>query len=272
MATGGVTEPLALAALDELIACDLVRPATVPRRFHFRHPLVRNAVYASSSTSTRLTAHVRCAEALAAQGWPATARASHVEHSARRGDAAAVGVLLDAGRATAAQIPSVAARWFRSALRLLPENAAPDERVEVLTAAAAALATAGRLEEARSELLQALKLAADHDVRVRIIATCAGVEQQLGRQQEAHDRLLGGLEELTDRATEPGVSLMGRPGHRRLLPERLRIDAGMGRCGSGGRAGSGKPVADGSGRGRARAGLCLYRRGRRGRGPSRGRG
>ena len=102
----------------------------------------------------------------------------------------------------------MAARWFQSALRLLPGDATAEERVEVLTAAADALAAGGRLEEARSALLQALPLAAEPDVRVRIVAACAGVEQQLGRQEEAHDRLLAALEELTDRATEPGVALM----------------------------------------------------------------
>ena len=33
-----------LAALDDLLAADLVRPTQVPRRFIFRHPLVRHAV------------------------------------------------------------------------------------------------------------------------------------------------------------------------------------------------------------------------------------
>ena len=38
-----------LRALDELIARDLVRPTPVPRQFVFRHPLVRRAVYESST-------------------------------------------------------------------------------------------------------------------------------------------------------------------------------------------------------------------------------
>ncbi len=34
----------ALRALDELLAAALVRPAGAPRRFAFRHPVVRHAV------------------------------------------------------------------------------------------------------------------------------------------------------------------------------------------------------------------------------------
>ena len=35
-------------ALDELQHRDLVRPTDAPRRFRFRHPLVRRAVYGSA--------------------------------------------------------------------------------------------------------------------------------------------------------------------------------------------------------------------------------
>ena len=38
----------AVDALDELLQLDLVRPTDVPRRFRFRHPLVRRAVYEGS--------------------------------------------------------------------------------------------------------------------------------------------------------------------------------------------------------------------------------
>ena len=92
-AVAGVDAVGALAALDELIEADLLHPGEVPRRFHFRHPLVRAAVYQSSTTGTRLAAHARCADALAAQAAPATSRARPVEHSASRGDGNAVAVL-----------------------------------------------------------------------------------------------------------------------------------------------------------------------------------
>lgn len=46
---------------------------------------MRAAVYQSSPAGARLAAHGRCADALAAQGAPATSRAHHVEQAARRG-------------------------------------------------------------------------------------------------------------------------------------------------------------------------------------------
>ena len=47
-----------LEALDELVASDLVRPTDVPRRFQFRHPLVRGAIYDAVPLGSRL-AHSR---------------------------------------------------------------------------------------------------------------------------------------------------------------------------------------------------------------------
>ena len=209
-AAAGVEEPAALGALDALIARDLVRPAPVPRRFLFRHPLVRTAVYQSSTAGVRLAAHGRCAAALATQGAPATSRALHVEQSARQGDLDAVAVLVDAGRATAKRLPGTAARWFEAALRLLPETALADQRVGLLRERADALTTAGRLLEARAVLLEGLTLVPPSagQVRVRLTAACANVEQQLGRQDEAHARLLQALDEMTEQTSEAGVMLM----------------------------------------------------------------
>ena len=56
-----------LAALDGLLALDLVRPTPVPRRFIFRHPLVRRAVLESAPGGWKLAAHARAAAALAAR-------------------------------------------------------------------------------------------------------------------------------------------------------------------------------------------------------------
>ena len=73
-------------------------PTDVPRRFAFRHPLVRRAVYETSKGGWRLTAHARAAQALAAQGASAAARAHHVEQSGVRGERAAIELLLRGGR------------------------------------------------------------------------------------------------------------------------------------------------------------------------------
>ena len=97
-----------------------MRATDVPRRFRFRHPLVRRAVYDGAPGGWRLGAHERAAAALAAAGAPAAARAHHVERYARLGDMDAVAVLRDAGLAADQALPASAAHWFGAALRLLP--------------------------------------------------------------------------------------------------------------------------------------------------------
>src|SRR5262245_4826410 len=134
----------AMDAVDELLGLDLVRATDVPRRFRFRHPLVRRAVYEATAAGWRLGAHERCAEALAARGATPGARAHHVERSAREGDVEAAAVLRAAGEEALRLAPESAARWFADALRLLPQTAPAEERVELLFARSGALTAAGR--------------------------------------------------------------------------------------------------------------------------------
>src|SRR4051812_13408921 len=209
-AAAGAAERAAIDALDELLRLDLIRQTDVPRRFRFRHPLVRRAVYESMPGGWRLGAHERCAEALALRGSPASAIAHHVERSARQGDEAAVGLLRTAGEAAAPRAPASAARWFAAALRLLPANAPGERRVELLLARSEALAATGQLGESHAALLESMNIVPEESesLRVRLTAACARVEHLLGRYKEAHAHLETALAELRDPASAQGVELM----------------------------------------------------------------
>ena len=197
-----------LAALDDLLALDLVRPTEVPRRFGFRHPLVRRSVYESTRGGWRLAAHARAGEALAARGADAAERAHHIEQSATQGDQQAIEVLLEAGRVAAARAPAAAARWYEAALRLLPGDDA-ERQVEVRIALASALRSLGELERCRTTLLDAAdRLGPEAAMRrVELTAQCASVEHWQGRHEDAHRRLIRAWEDLPDRGTPEAVTL-----------------------------------------------------------------
>ena len=209
-AAAGVAEPEAVAALDELLGRDLVRTTDVPRRFRFRHPLVRRAIYEATAGGWRLAAHERCNAALAERGAPAAARAHHIEHAARYGDEAAIAVLREAGEETALRTPAGAARWFAAALRLMPATAPDAERMTLLAALARAHAATGRLAEARDALLEAIALvpSGGEALGVRLAAVCAAIERALGRHDAARARLLATLDGLPDPGSPEAAALM----------------------------------------------------------------
>jgi DNA-binding NarL/FixJ family response regulator len=209
-AAAGVPEAEAMDALDELLGRDLVRRTDVPRRFRFRHPLVRRAVYESAPAGWSLGAHERTAAALAARGAPAVERAHHLERSARQGDLEAVAVLREAGESAARRTPATAARLFEGALRILPATAPYDERAGLLEALAGAQVAVGLIAEPHALMLQSLELRKDDPLaaRVRLTAALASLENLLGRHQDAHRRLLAAYDALPDGASTEAVALL----------------------------------------------------------------
>jgi len=209
-AAAATSENSTMDALDDLLQLDLLRQTDVPRRFRFRHPLVRRAVYESARGGWRLQAHERCAEALAARGATAAARAHHVERSASEGDLAAVAVLREAGEEAARLAPASAARWFGAALRLIPETAPSEERVALRLARAGSLAATGRFAESRADLLDCIEIVqrGAEEWRVRVTTACAAVEHLLGLQKEAHRHLTTALTELGGTESAEAVELM----------------------------------------------------------------
>jgi DNA-binding CsgD family transcriptional regulator len=208
-AAAATSEAAAMEAIDELLELDLVRTTETPRRFRFRHPLVRRAVYEATAAGWRLGAHERCAEVLAALGTSGAARAHHVERSARQGDLAAVAVLREAGESATRLAPESAARWFAAALRLLPGSAPASERVGFLRARAGALAAAGHFPDAHDALLEAVAIAPQqsHALRTGLTTACAGAERFLGRYEQAHTRLVEALRELPAQPTVESAEL-----------------------------------------------------------------
>ena len=148
--------PQAIEAIDELLAADLVRTTDVPRRFRFRHPIVRRAVYETAPAGWRIGAHERVA-AGARRSWRrrAGARPSRRPLSQDRRHAPLWRSSPRPATSPPQRAPATAARWFASALRLLPDTAPVEQRVELLLADATALAATGRFAEAHAALIEA---------------------------------------------------------------------------------------------------------------------
>ncbi len=212
-AAAELDEPHALNALDELVRSDLVRSTDVPRRFRFRHPLVRRAVYDGAPAGWRLGAHERAAAALAASGASAAARAQHVERYARQGDMEAVAALQAAGLAADPAAPASAAHWFEAALRLLPGSAGEPAagREHGLRAAAEGLGrtggpgTAGGPGAAGDGATADGDAAAVRQMRLGLLLLSARALSQTGEFAAGREALLEAL-----RLAPPGFPLRGR--------------------------------------------------------------
>jgi DNA-binding CsgD family transcriptional regulator len=180
---------VAAEALDELVAVDLIRLSADGRTFRFRHPVVGRAVYDAIPPARRLTAHERVAAELARRNAAPALRAHHVERCAAPGDEAAAELLALAAEQSVATAPAVAARWWGTALDLMPHEPTP-RRGELLVARARALAAAGRPEEA----LHTFDAARDLPGTEGAAALAARVERMLGRNTAARARLLAAAE------------------------------------------------------------------------------
>ena len=155
-----------LDALDLLLDHGLLRAEGAPRRFAFRHPVVRHGVLEATPAGWRIGAHARAAAALERRGAGAVARAHHVEQSAGPGDERAIAVLDAAAHELQSLAPATAARVLAALTGLLPEG---ERRTAAVLRLADAQAAGGDAGAARATLLAALDDAgagrppADHD-------------------------------------------------------------------------------------------------------------
>ncbi|WP_342228479.1 helix-turn-helix transcriptional regulator [Nocardia wallacei] len=183
------------SAVDELVHSGLVQETRAPGRLGFRHPIVRLAVYQRAGYGWRRRAHRRAAAALARRGAALSVRAHHVEYCAEVGDEQAIDLLTEAGVSAAPRAPAAAARWFRAALRLLPDDAAAHRRLSLSTALADALSVTGHLGECSTVLREALALLpiGERTDRVAVMARIALTEQGLGNAAEGRRLLTAAL-------------------------------------------------------------------------------
>jgi ATP/maltotriose-dependent transcriptional regulator MalT len=209
-ATAAISEDDALQHIDELITRDMLRVTDVPRRFQFRHPLVRAAVYEAISPSVKVANHHRAATALTAIGAGSASVAVHIEQSARRGDAWAIETLRRAGDEAVNHAPESAARWFAASLRLLAGDAAIAERIGLLVSMAGSLAAIGRFSEARDAFEECLSLNAQTggEAWVQLVVGCAVLDQLLGQHRESRERLMRAYHGLPHAQSPAGVSLL----------------------------------------------------------------
>ena len=146
---------------------------------------------------------------LAAHGSSASARAHHVELSARQGDAAAVACLREAGETAAPRAPASAAHWFGEALRLLSETRRPRSASSCSWPGPARSPRPANSATATQRTRRHEDRAPEAEAsRVRLTAACAAVEHLRGRYQEAHAHLETAFAGLRDPESAQGAELM----------------------------------------------------------------
>ncbi len=190
--------PSVLTAIDELLKLDFVRATDAPRRFRFRHPIVRRAVYDGMPRGWRIGAHQRASAALAQAHAPASARAHHVENFATTGDEEAIALLVQAGRDAAPRAPETAGRWLLAATRLLPVHDGTERRLPLLAEVASALTFAGAYDQALEVLDEAVGLLPGERVadRAELVARIAFARRMAGRPLDSRPLVANMLEAL----------------------------------------------------------------------------
>lgn len=193
-----------LTGLDELARSDLVRPDGTGRRFRFRHPLVRNAVYHTIDAESRREGHARAAGHLRELGVDATVRAHHVERAARPGDEDAAATLVEAAEHVRPTIPALSGHWFGVAAELVPPG---PRRAELTVWRAGAISSTGDYAQCRDLVRGVLTdLAAHHDLYASAVTLCATMERLLGDHDTAAALLHAALDHVDENCL--GAALM----------------------------------------------------------------
>ena len=200
-------EASVLAAFDALEEQTLIRPASGPRTFRFRHPIMRRAAYDAAPGGWRSAAHARAAAALAEVHASVAEQAHHVALSAAPGDADAIALLLGAARSVAPRAPRTAGRWFLAAARLLPAEA--EDRASLLGRAGALLTSGGSFDEALDALDEALEVVGEEQpgLRATLVARHAEACRRGGRPFVDANRLRRAVAALGDMRDERALDV-----------------------------------------------------------------
>ncbi|MGZ4313939.1 MAG: tetratricopeptide repeat protein, partial [Solirubrobacteraceae bacterium] len=184
---------LPAGALDAAEEEDLI--SIVEGRLHWRHPLVRSAIYHAAPAPARRAAHAALARAGGEARLPDHRAWHHAAAAAAPEEDVAAeleGVAVEAARRGA---PSTALRALRQAAKLSPGET--DRARREVQGAELALAV-GRLDEALTLLTDARGHSDDPVLRARGERIRARVEMLRGSPQAAHDRLVAIAETLRD--------------------------------------------------------------------------
>ncbi|MGW1014574.1 LuxR C-terminal-related transcriptional regulator [Streptomyces termitum] len=228
-AVAGLDRAAVLAAVDELLAADVLRACALPGHVEFRHPLLGHLVHSAVPGGWRLGAHRRARTHHRELGRPALRGARHAEQSCRPGDEDGAAELAAAADQALASDPASAAGWYTAAARLLP--AAPAHRArrrDLLASAAEAALRCGRADlagtalAAREQLLDAADRGAGAADAAEPRARLAELAGDLPRAREirraALDELTahpapGGPDPLRTAALRTGLAATAGPGH-----------------------------------------------------------
>jgi len=208
--TADLTDRGAVEAIDVLLHRDMIRHTDVPRRFQFRHPLLRRAVYETTPGGWRLAAHERCGRELERRGASPVLLAAHIEHAGRHGDQHAIEMLTRAGESLMTRSLLGAAHFFAAALRLTPSGPGDHRRVALGVALSTAYASGGRFSDARQACLDVLSLLGEEhsETYFELVSLCARLDQLLGHHTEARARLTQALTRVRAAPTVHRVDLL----------------------------------------------------------------
>ena len=193
-----LSEPETLAALDELVAADLM-VAVPPNEVRFRHSLVATAVYEAIAPGRRLGLHAHAARLIQHGSGDLVAAARHLIVTAPVGDADAIDLITSAAMLRRGSTPRVTAEMSRAAMALLPDSGPLTDRLPLLESLLAdALIRTGDLEPAEAMLRQALLTLAPDNLVVKAWLTASHVRVQrwLGRNDTAVANLTSALTDL----------------------------------------------------------------------------